>query len=56
MERDRIAAPDQEGMMRAREEVQECDDDAAMDNPLPFEQADHWTYPAGVELDKDEED
>jgi hypothetical protein len=33
MEREGIAAPDQEGMMKAREEVQEHDNDAAMDNP-----------------------
>jgi type IV secretory pathway VirB10-like protein len=40
-ERDDIAAPDQEEMMRAREEVHERDDAVALDNPLPFEQADH---------------
>jgi hypothetical protein len=55
-EPDDIAAPDQEGMMRAREEVQERDAVAALDNPFPFEQADHWTYPAGAKPDKDEED
>jgi hypothetical protein len=55
-EREGIAAPDQEGMMKAREEVQERNDDAAMDNPLPFKQADHWTYPAGAKPDRDEED
>jgi hypothetical protein len=55
-ERDGIAAPDQEGMLKAREEVQERNYDAAMDDPLPFEQADHWTYPAGARPDKDEKD
>jgi hypothetical protein len=43
-------------MLKAREEVQERNYDAAMDDPLPFEQADHWTYPAGARPDKDEKD
>jgi hypothetical protein len=51
-EREGITAPDQERMMKAREEVQEHDDNAAMDNPLHFEQADHWTYPTGARLEQ----
>jgi hypothetical protein len=46
-------------MIRAREEVQERDDaitDAAAAPDLPFEHEDHWTYPAGVRPERDEED
>jgi hypothetical protein len=55
-ERDEVTAPDREGMMKVREEVNEHDDAAALDNLFPFEQADHWTYPTGARPDKDEED
>jgi hypothetical protein len=49
----------EEEMIRAQMEVQERDsvlNGAAAATDLPFEHEDHWTYPAGVRPERDEED